>query len=323
MKDIFADRAIEEFFAVAKNLNDGLCETFKAEELKEWTAMFDVEPGPLQKRFVTRWSEELFTPLVKGCAKYSKAVTSITSCSACVYHAVQYKDAQACDASFSIMGSLNLERKTATMGDVERSLVWEYLDELSRLALKSTRSKPPVVPTSEDIAQNIAKRKSERQADDPKATTLHSGVNDLWNDFCATRGAKIPDDVDRDVATILVTHNITTDTCKNRDEAVVRNAFPYLGDAPFTSEEWKALEQIVALVTMKGAIPSNMMRGIETMAHKLMNDMGSGAVDLSSLDVQNIGQEVLSNVSKEEVNAFAQNIDKLLPAISCMQNGFK
>ena len=63
------------------------------------------------------------------------------------------------------------------------------------------------------------------------------------------------------------------------------------------------------------------MRGIETMAQKLMSDMGSSGTDLSGLNPQTIGEEVLSSVSKEDVQAFAQNIDKLLPAIQMMQQG--
>ena len=58
-----------------------------------------------------------------------------------------------------------------------------------------------------------------------------------------------------------------------------------------------------------------MMRNIESVANKLVQDVASGRASLDSMDVEAIGQQVLSSVSPEEISAFAGNLDKILPAL--------
>ena len=75
---------------------------------------------------------------------------------------------------------------------------------------------------------------------------------------------------------------------------------------------------MIALHTMEASIPTDMMHGIESVANQLVQDIASGKASMDSLDVESIGQKVLSGVSRRDVQAFATNIDKILPAIGSM-----
>ena len=59
-----------------------------------------------------------------------------------------------------------------------------------------------------------------------------------------------------------------------------------------------------------------MMGKIENMASKLANDIMSGKKDMGSMDLQSIGEEVLSQCNSADMSHFADNIDKILPAIN-------
>jgi hypothetical protein len=91
--------------------------------------------------------------------------------------------------------------------------------------------------------------------------------------------------------------------------------FPELGNEMFTEDECGIMERMRNLVTMDDCIPSNMMRGIESVANKLVRDINSGACDLSTLDLEGIGQQVISGVNDADMGTFAANIDKIIPAL--------
>ena len=61
--------------------------------------------------------------------------------------------------------------------------------------------------------------------------------------------------------------------------------------------------------------PLNMMNGIENVANKLVSEIASGKTSLENLNIEQIGQQVLSGVNPEEMTQFANNMDKILPAI--------
>ena len=69
---------------------------------------------------------------------------------------------------------------------------------------------------------------------------------------------------------------------------------------------------------MESAIPGNMMRGIESVASQLVSDITAGRATMGEIDVEDIGQRVLSSVSTRDVQDFTKNIDKILPAIQNM-----
>lgn len=96
-------------------------------------------------------------------------------------------------------------------------------------------------------------------------------------------------------------------------------AFPELGEDAPTGEQWELLDKAVGLATMQDAIPQPMMQGIESVANQLVKDLAAGKADLSNLNIEAIGKQVLSNVAPNEVSDFANNLDKILPALQRLQ----
>ena len=68
------------------------------------------------------------------------------------------------------------------------------------------------------------------------------------------------------------------------------------------------------ILKMERAIPGNMMRGIESVASRLVQDINCGKTNLSQLNIEEIGQQVLSQVDQTDISSFAQNLDKIIPA---------
>ena len=51
------------------------------------------------------------------------------------------------------------------------------------------------------------------------------------------------------------------------------------------------------------------------MASKLAEDIVSGKTDMANVNLSDIGQQVLSGCSEDDMSKFAGNLDTLLPAL--------
>ena len=96
---------------------------------------------------------------------------------------------------------------------------------------------------------------------------------------------------------------------------MLSEAFPDLGGDPYTPDQISVVERMRNLVTMDDSIPSDMMKGIEAVASKLVNDINSGRCDMANLDLESIGQQVISGVTDDDMTKFASNLDKIIPAL--------
>jgi hypothetical protein len=59
-----------------------------------------------------------------------------------------------------------------------------------------------------------------------------------------------------------------------------------------------------------------MFQKIETYAAQLAEDIVSGKKKMNNLDIEKIGQSVLNDCSEEDINAFTNNMNKILPALT-------
>ena len=62
---------------------------------------------------------------------------------------------------------------------------------------------------------------------------------------------------------------------------------------------------------MSENIPTN----IKNMASKLADDIVAGRTDMASVNLSDVGQQVLVGCNEEDMTQFAQNINQLLPAL--------
>jgi hypothetical protein len=316
MKNVFAERAKKAYWDLMVDFADSLQATFPdCAETKDWCLYLkNVVLGDEARMAdgIEKWCAGMQTPLKK--AKYAKAVQSITGSPATVYHAFAYRDMDAADASFEALQSLALPEKVKSMDADTRAVFWQYLDELNKHAVRT----PPEVPTSEAIAADIARRRAQSQGGGP---VLHHGVAEVWTQLCGCAPSR--DDL-ADVASAKEEEGdekSIADLCRARDprgpERLAQH-FPEL-KVPLTDEQWSLLDKALGLACMEHAIPKPMMGAIENVASQLVKDLTSGKADLANLDLEAIGQQVLTKVSPDEMSSFASNLDKILPALQGMQ----
>lgn len=324
MQDIFSKRHTASFWELMASFLDSLTTTFSdCPATKDWTLWANnvvIGDEAKMREGVAKWHQAMCTPLAKGCAKYAKAVQSITGKSALIYHAVAYKDVDAAHASSEYMQDLDFPAKLASdrMDAKARAVFWEYMAELSALAFKAERADLPDVPTAAQIAADIKRRKA------PAGGSVQGGLAQAWQALCDARGsagtfdaATLPSRLAKAAAAPFGEETVGAG-CQRSEPAAfaaLAEAMSELQGDPPTEEQWKLLSRALSLADMEAAIPPNMLRGIEGVASKLAHDIVAGKADLGSLDIEALGQQVLAGVDTADVDSFADNLDKILPAL--------
>ena len=293
------------------------------------------------KKGVEKWCTTMREPLKKGSAKYLKAVESLTGETATVYHAFSYRDSVAVYASTSsqTLLELGLDEKllSGAFDASSKAVFWEYIDELNRTAYagvgkNSDLAKVPVVPSREEIHADITKRKNASSSSLGNKESLSQGVHESLSKIFKKRanGAAPPEPNElckrvSNTSEGVLGDKTVRELCQARDESGFA-AFVHGLDKDATwhcesidSEEWETVNQCIGLSTMHSSIPPQMMRGIENVANKLAKDMMEGKTSLSDLNVDAIGQQVLSGLGSEDISDFANNMDKILPALGGMR----
>lgn len=314
-------RTITELKAVCGDLVESLCGTFpECNDLKEWsdalTTGLDAD-GEEGAEFLVRLASYLNTSIPHRMVKYDRAILSITGKPLNVYQVLMYKDIGTVSNVFPRVRGLEMDEKVKTLSNEDLGMFWQFVHEAIQLVLRATQTIPPVVPTTQQIAEDIERRR--RQRDQVSNTNMsHSGmsvadgVDELWKELCHTRN--VPSMPLTDTLTERITRYISGETTS---EEMCRN-FPELGEDEHSDESLSLAHRIGSLCTMRNAIPSNMMSGIERVASSLVRDINSGKMDFASLDVEKIGEQVLRGVGEGDVNDFANSLDKILPALQSM-----
>lgn len=307
MRDVFAKRAREAYGEMMEAM---------LEELTKHTSCGDAGATLLaESGGAEAWVQELDRELVK--VKYGRAVQSITGSNATVFHAVVYHDAPAIEAASTLLQSLGLAKCTEAQEDA--ALWWDTVRECSASAYRALKREAPTVPTKEQIASDIQARKSKGGAGKGGAV-LSQGTDELLRTLLQKRGrdaAPAEGLVDR-FKHLVMGEQWSADRSA-ASAAAFCAAFPEFGDGAIADDEWDILKQAVTFTSIEAHIPKGMMKGIESVAHEIARDgsgagFASGAMDPKTME--KIGERVLGGVSKDDVNSFAGNIDKLLPIIT-------
>ena len=326
MKDIFTIKARNTFFETLQYFLESLTSNFSdCPDVDKWNGWFAAIQSDEQKQqCVQGWIQALDEPLKKKSAKYARAVKSVTGHQALVYHTIMYHDVDAMTMSSEYFSQLNLSSKIQSLTNENVTIFWQYLEELSNSAYASVRRTPPQVPTTNEISADIAKRKGTTSSVTPG---LKTGLHEMWDKLCEMRDAS-HNSIGTDIASRLnelslykIDDTTMNELCNSHDTRAftqIISVFPFLRGDPFSADEWSLFEKCMSLSTMHSNIPLPMMQGIEDVANKLVADINSGKTDLSSLNVEAIDQQVLSGVSQADMNEFAKNMDKILPAMQKM-----
>ena len=318
-------RTIANLRAVVGDLSESLVGTFPdCTELTEWcsslTAELELEGDDLQG-VLKRITSHLVTSVPHKMVKYDRAVLSITGNPLNVYQVLMYRDAATVARVFPQLQCLHMDDKIKSLSREDAGMFWQFVHEALQLTLRATQTTPPMVPTTEQIAENIERRRRQRDQINSGtasggAMSVADGVDDLWRELCHTRNVtplSLTDEITERVAR-LVTAETTCET--------MRSNFPELGtEEEYSEESLSIARRIGSLCTMRSAIPTNMMNGIEQVASSLVRDINNGKVDFASLDVESIGEQVLRGVGEGDINDFASNLDRILPALQSMGGG--
>lgn len=330
MKDIFSKRSRETFFETLGVFLESLTEHFgDCKELSVWNEWYKgVQTDEQSVKGVEEWVAALDEPLKKKGIRYTRAVTSITGKPATVYHAIMYHDMNAVTITSPYFASLGLLDKVQSLKGDDQTILWQYLEDLTATSYKCVRRTPGKVPSTDEISADIKKRKGTTTTCSEPA--LKTGLEDMWKKLCDMRNVPAESQMGTECVTEklnelskLVLHGTPmSDLCNEQSEeayAAIAATFPMFDKSTcFSSDEWVLFEKCLSLALMHSNIPTPMMKGIENVANKLMADIQNGKADLASLDVESIGQQVLSGVSPSDMNEFAKNIDKILPAMRKM-----
>ena len=318
------DRTVTDLKAVCGDLVESLCATFpESNELKECcdalTAGLDAD-GEEGVEFLNRLSSYLNTSVPHKMVKYDRAILSITGNPLNVYQTLMYKDIGTVSNVFPRLRGLRMDEKVKTLSSDDLGMFWQFVHEAVQLVLRATQTVPPVVPTTQQIAEDIERRR--RQRDQVNNTNISrsgmsvaDGVDELWKELCHTRNVTpmpLTDALTERIARLISGETTNEEMCRN---------FPELGKDDYSDESLAIARRIGSLCTMKNAIPTNMMSGIERVASSLVRDINSGKMDFASLDVEKIGEQVLQGVGEGDVNDFANSLDKILPALQSMGGG--
>ena len=332
----FKERCIVDFHGLLSDLVESLDAQTPDNATREWIARVRVATP---HDAIAEWHATITAPMTRTHAKYVRAVTSITDAQTLVYHAIRYRDVTAVMACRNPLAPIDVASCTKALTDADRELFWRYLVDLSDMCFRWAETPIPHVPTSDAIAADIAARRRRAagggrgkddgdggatsnddgvRGDAPAPSTtpsavrgLTQGVDDLWEQMCRARG--VQDASIDDALRTRVRESVRGDA--EITGPSLAHHFPELGDAPYTPEQIAIAERMRNLVTMDDSIPPNMMRGIESVASRLVKDLQSGKCDLGSLDIESIGNQVIAGVSETDMGAFASNLDKIIPAL--------
>lgn len=74
---------------------------------------------------------------------------------------------------------------------------------------------------------------------------------------------------------------------------------------------WEFIQKLCEqsnIYSMYSRVPSGMMSSIESMAHNLASQINQGELSLGDLNIQEVSQQVLSSLSQQDLQAFAENL---------------
>jgi len=339
MKNVFRENARKSFWDLTVSFSDSLGESFPncadTKDLVLWCKNVIVGDEVEEGKGIHNWYDAMMEPLKK--TKYSKAVERINGSPPVIYHACVYKDFEAISTSTSSpsLTRLNISEKLTdpNFSEESRAVFWKYIDELNKNASEYTGKPFPKVPTRDEIAENIKKqKKNDSSSTQHQQPSMLKGFCTSLSAFCEVRGCKNVFDLQNEEETSKIYTKWTEiskkevdgvsvfNLCKKNDTSVLKlfvEDFPMINwELPMEENQWTLLNKLLSFCTVGDAIPSHMMGKIESMASRLADDIMSGKADMSSMDLKSIGEEVLSQCNPNDMSHFANNIDKILPAIT-------
>lgn len=342
--DIFQSRAKSQFLELFENFVDFLLVLWPdCQDSKDLKIGFNgIVKGNSTKEDETidGWYWNMTISLSKR-VKYFKAVERIIGQTPLLYHACAYNDIDAVELSSEskVLTDVDMFAKyrDGTMRDDDKKVFWKYLAELNDVCYKLKDEKPPYVPTREEIQKNIKQKKSNHT--DNVDTSMSKAFQSTMATFCKQiNQADITKNISEDAMSNVMSRwaAFAQDTvnstkvsvlCNRKDVSVMSkledhfDEFKFKEELLITDDVWKSIVELNGFAAVGENIPGNMMSKIENIASKLADDIVNGKQTLDSVNLSEIGQQVLSDCNEEDMNKFANNVENLIPALQAFQKG--
>jgi len=285
-----------------------------------------------EDEMIQSWLATMKSPLVHKHVKYAKALERILDCNGCILHAVAYRDVEALQSccKSTLFNKLKVCEKLSvdTVAQDVKDMVWRYVEDLNRAAFAATDESMPRVPSRDEINANIHAHKKKNPVDQG---SILNAFDATFATLEASFGVKKQSrTIERKKENLhrwacLCTEKLDgvplNELLQKRDP----NAIPKLSKAfsfitsNVTLDAWDQINSLTSLAAVGNNIPTKMMGRIEDLANKLATDLMNGSAKLESLSLEDIGQQVLAGCEEEDMNAFAENLPLILPALQ----GFK
>ena len=279
-----------------------------------------------------QWHRLLSRPLPKG-VKYGRALQRLLGHPPTLHAVVEYKDV-----------AFFLDEEVAR---VVRSPLdsdgWRALQASARLAACSIGEDLDRTPSREEIQSNIqtTKSTSRRPADASVAQACklaYAALADgLPPDHASAIGVRASSADERELtqawAEMMQSRPGFSDECARRSApppdawtAVPASVRCSLVASLESSSQsgggmWDTVDQLNSYTKLSSQVPTGVMSKIESMASKLASDLNSGAVTMDTLNLQSIGEQVLSGCDANELSKLTGNLGELLPILSQMGPG--
>lgn len=276
-----------------------------------------------------RWHALMSRPIPAE-IKYGKALQRIIGHPASLYVVVEYKDMAAfIDEEFASVVRSPLDAED-----------WRALQALNRLVACALGHDLDRVPSRDEIQSNIRAFKMSKKAPDVGSVSqackmAYAALGECLNDEAAdafTQRAAAADDKELTAAwsDMLRAYSSFTDECAQRSpppanawtavpEVARQSLVTALGSAD--ARAWTQVDQMNSYAKISTNIPTGVMSKIETMASKLASDLQNGSITMDSLNLQDIGEKVLSECDAGDLSKLTGNIGELLPVLSQMAPG--
>lgn len=340
MADVFKSVAKKAFLELCDSWMEFMAETFPScENTKEARMYYKncIRTSDNQvNESIKAWKKNVMSPLDPKKTKYAKPVERIVG-KAIVYHAISYRDSDGPKhvISSEMMKRIDVFNKIDKMSEEQKEKCWKYIDEVTKQAMAycGEEDSLPRVPTREEISASISKKKG----GDESTPSLVRAFQSNLDSFCGLTGIKVSVK-EEGVKQFMTEWNAFMSSpssfvegethkslCEKEDPRVfvamraslqqveVPEVLPVIG-----KETWKVLSQMNGVTSVTEGVPTKMMGKIEDVAQKLAQDIVNGKTDISKIDLNEIGQKVLSSCDEKEMNQFVEGMGSLLPALGKM-----
>lgn len=286
-----------------------------------------------QNEVINSWYVNMINPLNHK-IKYYKALERILQPkSPLLFHACEYKDMHGVQESSTspLLKKIDFFGKyySDTCTEEIKSIIWKFVNELNVLCFKAKDEEIPYVPTRAEIQENIKQKRSFYTQDD--TPSMHKAFIHDFKHLCdiLNTDTKINNkcaekyiEMWASFAQSSIDSTKITTLCNQHNPVVysqLQTFFKEFEHATFIDTAWEPILKLNGYATVDQSIPSSMMGKIESLASRIADDISNGNTDFSKLNLNEIGQEVLSQCNEKEMNDFASCIDNLIPALHSFQ----